>query len=334
MKSNIDILFLSEQDVEKCINYKEGVELSEEAYKRIGANQAKEDRSKFMQAGEIFLGWQAGYAQDYNGFQFMVSLVKDRPQDAGLRAAYAISTLFDPKTGVPLAVMSAVTYIRAVKTGAASAIAAKRLAKKDSTKLALIGTGAMGRGQFLAMREIFNLKKLQVFDISAAGQESFVNEMNKYGTEIVPMKSVQEAVKGMDIVILCTSADEPLFRKDWLEEGMLVLKIGTNQELEPEVIKTADKLATDWWEYTMVVRSKELKLLLQQGLTNEAEIKDKKLLYAELPELVMGTKKGRESDSEKILSIQLGRSADYSTCMTYAYRRALELGLGQKLRLM
>lgn len=334
MKGGVDILFLSEQDVEKCINYKEGVELSEEAYKRIGANQAKEDRSKFMQAGEIFLGWQGGYAQDYIGYQFMVSLVKDRPQDDGLRAAYAISTLFDSKTGAPLAIMSAVTYIRAVKTGAASAIAAKRLAKKDSTRLALIGTGAMGRGQFLAMREIFDLKKLQVFDISAKGQESFVSEMGKYSTEIVPMSSVQEAVKGMDIVILCTSANEPLFKKDWLEEGMLVLKIGTDQELEPEIIKTADKLVTDWWDYTMVVRSKELKLLLQQGLTNEAEIKEKKLLYAELPELVMGTKRGRESDSEKILSIQLGRSADYSTCMTYAYKRAIKLGLGQKLKLM
>ena len=334
MKGGVDILFLSEQDVEKCINYKEGVELSEEAYKRIGANQAKEDRSKFLQAGEIFLGWQGGYAQDYTGFQFMVSLVKDRPQDDGLRAAYAISTLFDPKTGVPLAVMSAVTYIRAVKTGAASAIAAKRLAKKDSARLALIGTGAMGKGQFLAMREVFDLKKLQVFDISAATKESFVSEMNKYGTEVVPVNSVQEAVKGMDIVILCTSANEPLFKKEWLEEGMLVLKIGTDQELEPEVIKTADKLATDWWDYTMVVRSKELKLLLQQGLTNEAEIKERKFLYAELPELVMGTKKGRENDSEKILSIQLGRSADYSTSMTHVYKRALELGLGQKLKLM
>ena len=333
MQERVDILFLSEDDVKKCINYKDGIELSEEAYKRIGTNRATEDRSKFLQTGEIFLGWQAGYAQDYAGFQFMISLVRDRPQDAGLRAAYAISTLFDPKTGVPLAVMSAVTYIRAVKTGAASAIAAKRLAKKDSTKLALIGTGAMGKGQFLAIREIFNIEKLQIFDASTAAINSFINEMNDYGTEIVPMNSSQEAAKGMDIVILCTSADEPLFKKEWLEEGMLVLKIGTNQELEPEVIKIADKLTTDWWEYTMVVRSKELKLLLQQGLTNEAEIRERKLLYAELPELVMGTKSGRENDTEKIVSIQLGRSADYSTSMTYAYKRALELGLGQKLNL-
>jgi ornithine cyclodeaminase/alanine dehydrogenase-like protein (mu-crystallin family) len=150
----------------------------------------------------------------------------------------------------------------------------------------------------------------------------------------VPADNLREAVKGMDIVILCTSANEPLMKKEWFEPGMLVLKIGTDQELEPEMILAADKLVTDWWDYTMVVRSRELKFLLQEGKVTEAEVKAKKLLYAELPELVMGTKKGRESDSEKILSIQLGRSADYSTTMTFAYRRALELGLGQKLRLI
>ena len=115
---------------------------------------------------------------------------------------------------------------------------------------------------------------------------------------------------------------------------MLLFKLGTDQELEPKIIMEADKLVTDWWDYTMTIRSKELKILLDQGLIDETQIRNKELLYAELPELVMGVKRGRENDKEKILSIQLGRSADYSTCKTYVYDRALELGLGQKFRLM
>lgn len=333
MRNGTDILFLSEEDVKKCLTYKDGVRLVEEAFKRIGSGQATEDRSKFMKAGDIFLGWAAGYVQDNIGCHFTYSLVKRNP-NVEIGGAYALVTMFDPKTGVPLAVMSASIHMRGVKTGAASAIAAKRLAKKNSTTLGLIGAGVMSKGQFLAIREIFDIKKVQIFDISAAARDDFVNEMGNYGAEIVPMGSLHEAMTGMDIVILCTTANEPLMKREWLEPGMVVLKVGTNQELEPESILAADKLVTDWWEYTMVVRSKELKLLLEQGLVTEAEVKEKKLLYAELAELVTGTKKGRENDSEKILSIQLGRSADLSTCMTFAYRRALELGVGQKLRLM
>ncbi len=106
MGNGIEILFLSEQDVEKCIDYKEAIRQSEKAYHYIGTNEATEDRSKFLKAGEVFLGWQGGYTPGSAGYQFMISLVRDRPQDAGLRAAYALSALFDSKTGVPLAVMS------------------------------------------------------------------------------------------------------------------------------------------------------------------------------------------------------------------------------------
>lgn len=333
MKSELDVLFLSEEEMEKCIDYKEAIKQVEEAWKRIGNNQASEDRSKFLKTEEAFMVWMGGWARGTPGFNLLVGLNFENPQKYGLRSGYGLAVLFDPKTGVPLAVMSAVTYLRIVKTASASAVAAKYLAKKGSSRIAIIGGGEVGKGHFLAMKEIFNLEEVRIFDISTGAREGFVSEMSKYGIKILPVNSIQEAVKGADIVITATTADAPLIKKDWLEEGMLLLKIGTNQEMEPDVILVADKVITDWWDYTIKIRSKEIKMLLEQGLISEDELRGKKF-HTELPEIAVGSKRGRENDTEKIVSIQLGLCADYATIAAYIYERALEVGLGQKVKLM
>lgn len=333
MKSEVDILFLSEEEAGKCIDYKEAIKQVEEAWKRIGNNQASEDRSKFLKTEEASMVWMGGYARGTPAFNLLVGINFENPQKYGLRSGYGLAALFDSKTGVPLAVISAVTFLRVVKTASASAVAAKYLAQKGSSRMAIIGGGEIGRGHFLAMKEIFNLEEVRIFDISTGARNSFVKEMNKYGIKVLPANSIQEAVKGTDIVITTTTADAPLIKRDWLEEGMLLLKIGSNQEMEPDVIMVADKVVTDWWDYTIKTRSKEVRMLLERGLISEEELRGKKF-YTELPEIVVGRRRGRENNTQKIVSIQLGLCADYATIASYIYNRALEMGLGQPLKLM
>ena len=328
-----DILFLCEQEVEQCISYREAIMLVEEAWKKIATKQASQFRSKLLEVGEGLLAYQAGYTEGAQVAAFLIPVFFNNPEKYGLKSSSGLCVLFDPKTGMPVSVMSAHNFIKQVKTGCAAAVTAKYFAKKDSSKVAIIGAGYQAVGHFLAMKELYNLEEVRVFDISKEAKEHFAENMGKYGIKILPTNSIEEAMRGSDIAMTLTTANAPLVKKDWIEEGMLFLRLGTHQEMEPEVIMVADKVVVDWWDYVRT-RSEEIALLLKQGLISQNDLDEKRLIYAELPEVVAGRRQGRENDAEKIVSIQLGMSADYVVLATHVYNRAVEAGMGVKFNLL
>ncbi len=333
IRGNYDILLLSEEDVEQCIGYKEVLALVEETWKKLANKQAFQFRSKLLKVGKGLLACIAGYSEGAQVIGGLVPIFFDNPQKYGLPALTGLFTLFDSETGVPVSIMSAHNVIRAVKTGCATAVTAKYFAKKDSRQVAIIGTGYQAVSHFLAMKEVFNIEEVRIFDISKEAQNRFAENMGKYGIKIIPKNSIREAMRGSDIVMTLTTADAPLIKKDWIEEGMLFLKIGTHQEMDPEVLMVADKVVVDWWDYVRT-RSDEIDLLLKQRLISERDLDEKRLIYAELPEVAAGRKKGRENDSEKIVSIQFGMAADYAVVATYVYNRAVKAGVGTKFNLL
>lgn len=333
-RNTLEILFLCEEEVEQCISYKEAITAAEEAYRKIATKQVSQFRSKFVEAGEGSLSIVGGCAEGGQSMTLVATLNFDNPVKYGLKSSSGLCTLYDPKTGFPVCVMSAHNYIKQINAACASAVTAKYLAKKDSSKIAIIGTGYQGVSHFLAMKELFHLEEVRVFDISKEVQAGFVENMSKYGIKITPQNSVEEATRGSDIVLTLTTADAPLVKKDWIEEGMLLIKVGSYQELEPEVIKIADKLVTDDWEYTILARSKEIRILREQGLISEDALREREFLYAELPEIVAGRKKGRENQTERIISIQVGVAATYLLLTPFVYNSAVERGIGQKLNLL
>jgi len=328
-----NILLLSEQDIKKCIDSKKAIQLVEDVFRKIGNNQVSEDRSKLLDVGEGFICYSAGYAEGTQTNALIETLYFDNPLKYKLKSGFGLSLLFDSKTGVPLSVMSCYDYIEAITTSCASAVTAKYLAKRDSNRLAIIGAGHQAASHFMAMRELFNWEEVRVVSRTSETRERFVENMGKYGIKILPTNSVEEAVKESDIVILVTTADAPLIKKDWIERGMLILKVGSYQEMEPEILLTADKVVVDSWDY-IKKRSKEIGLLLKQGLISEGELEEKKFLYAELPEIVAGRNRGRENDSEAIVSIQLGLCADYAAIATHVYHCAVATGLGKRFNLI
>jgi ornithine cyclodeaminase len=99
-------------------------------------------------------------------------------------------------------------------------------------------------------------------------------------------------------------------------------KIGSHQELEPEILLQVDKLVVDYWDYVSR-RGKEVITLMEKGVFSRNNV------YAELPEIVAGKKTGRENDEEKIFLIPLGSPAKYGETAPYVYSRAVELGVGR-----
>ena len=329
-----DFLFLCDKEVKQCISYKEGIAVIEEAWKKIAADERVLNfRSKLLPVGQ---GRISAHAADVNGDYFGTFLLTVSGADITKPSFKHLSdlfTLWDAQAGVPVFMMSTDTYTRQVKTGCSSALTAKYLARKDSSKLGLIGAGGEATGHFLAMREVFNLEEVKIFDISKEALNRFVNNMSNYGVKIKPADSVEQATRGCDIVVTATSADAPLVKKDWLEKGMLLIKIGSNQELEPEIIMSADKVIVDWWDYVKI-RSKEIDLLLKKGSISEKEIENKKFIYAELPEIAVGRKAGRENDDESILAIPLTMPVEHLELAKFVFNRAVKEGMGTKINLM
>ncbi len=242
----------------------------------------------------------------------------------GLPTVMASYVLVSPETGAPLALMNA-TYLTDARTGAAGAIAARYLARKDSRTLGLVGAGRQARTQLLATAELFDLERVLVASRSFSSARRFAEEMgSRLGLDIEPCE-VREAC-GADIVATTTPSREPVVRDEWIQEGTHINAIGADapgkQELEPEILRRA-KVVVDSWEQAK--HSGEINVPLRKRLLFREDI------YAELGEIVAGKKPGRESDGEITVFDSTGLAIQDVAAAALAYRIAREKGAGVEL---
>lgn len=238
----------------------------------------------------------------------------------GLPYISAMILLINPKNGAFIAAMDG-AYITAIRTGAASAICAKVLAQKDASILGIIGAGVQGRMHLRAFQQVFKLKEVRVIDIREDVLEKYCREMKaELDLNILSKKSYQEVVDGADIVCTVTIAEEPLIRKEWLKKGTLVVSAGSYQELDSEVVLSADKIVVDHW--VQASHRGELAKLVESGKIGEKDI------YAEIGEILAGKKKGRERDDENILAVPIGLGSVDIRCAFEVFKKATEKGIG------
>jgi alanine dehydrogenase len=238
----------------------------------------------------------------------------------GLPFITAMILLINPKNGVFVAIMDG-AHITALRTGAASAVCAKYLARKDSSVLGIIGAGVQGRTHLRALHHLFKLKDVRVIDIKEGAAEAYAREMKaETGLNISPKKSYREVAEGADIICTLTTADEPMVQKEWLKKGSLVISAGSYEELDSKVVLSADKIVVDSWAQTS--HRGELARLVEAGKLG------KKNIHAEIGEILAGKKKGRERDDEDILAIPIGLGSLDIGCAFEVYQKALEKKVG------
>jgi len=166
----------------------------------------------------------------------------------GLPYINGLLILNDPMTGMPLAVMDCV-WITAMRTGAATAVAAKHLARLESETVGILGCGVQGRSNLEALNVLFSLKRVMAFDTNVETQKLYATEMsNKLGLTITPAKSPREAVSGCDIVV--TSGPilkEPhaTIQPGWFEEGAFASLVDFDSYWHPHALGQANKFCTD-----------------------------------------------------------------------------------------
>jgi ornithine cyclodeaminase/alanine dehydrogenase-like protein (mu-crystallin family) len=327
MKLGKEILFLSENDVKACIDVKKAIELCEEGERLTGLGKASDDKFYLPIKGKLVFKPFAGYIQGGDIVAAKIfTLAPDNPQK-NLIASNSIGLIYDAETLMPLAILEA-SWLTGIKVGASSAVAAKYLAKKSSSIIGMIGAGLQGRTHLEALQEIFKIQKVRVASRTKESRELYAKEMtSKLNISIEPVYSVESAVKDADIVVTATTADAPLVKKEWFEPGMLIMKLGSYQELDPHIITTADKFVVDKWDYVSHRVKEIIQLLNEHAISHEN-------VYAEIPEIVAKKKSGRENDDERIVYIALGLGGDYVALFDYIYKRATKLGVGKTLKLV
>jgi ornithine cyclodeaminase len=243
----------------------------------------------------------------------------------GLPTGAGLVLVFDARTGFPLALLADNGYLTDVRTAAAGALATRLLAPERPLVTAVIGAGVQARLQLRLMSRVRRLASVRVWSPKAASRAAYAGEMRTVlGTEVLPTESVEAAVAGADLVVTATPSRVPLVTADMLRIGATVIALGSDgpdkRELAPEVLARADKVVTD--RTGQCARLGELHHALEAGLMSAEDV------HAELGEILVGTRPGRERDDETIVCDLTGVGAQDAAIAEVALRALVDPASG------
>ena len=241
----------------------------------------------------------------------------------GLPYITGLLILNDPETGVPVALMDC-TWITAQRTGAATAVAAKYLARSDSSTVGILGCGVQGRSNLEALTVLFPLKKVYAYDTHADCAFLYAQEMSRqWGIEVVPVSDPRQAVVASDVVVTAgpiLRTPHATIQRGWLREGAFASLVDFDSYWHPSALREADKFCTD--DVPQLHHYRDL-----------GYFQDIPPIHADLGELVTGRKPGREKPEERTMACNLGIALDDIAVAPLIYGRALEKGIGTWLPL-
>jgi alanine dehydrogenase len=250
------------------------------------------------------------------------------PDRHGLPAIQGMIGLFDAATGRPLALTDSIE-ITTLRTAAASAVAARHLARADAAIIAICGCGIQGRAHLRALQSIRTFPRALVFDRNSGRAQQFAREMAaESGIEVLATQDLAAAVRASDICVTCTPARGPLIFLDQMRPGQFFAAVGADsegkQEFEPEVLRRA-KVVADI--VAQAARMGELQHAIAAGLMTEDDV------YADLGQVCTGQKPGRTSDDQIFVFDSTGTALQDVAAVAIVYERALQSSRGRKLSL-
>ncbi len=246
----------------------------------------------------------------------------------GLRSEMALLNLFDPKTGMPVALIDAAD-ITDMRTGAMTAIGAKYLARKGSKVLGHIGARGSSYWNVRLLDSLFDFEEIRVHSRRPESRNSFAERLTRdLGKTVTAVDSWQACLEGADIQVEATrlEAPQPLFKTEWVKTGNFVVPYGTMSAVELSLTEVMDKLIVDDWGQCKGGKLSSLRAHVKSGRLSE------ETLYAEMGAIVAGKRPGRERDGETILFWHRGLSTSDIALGHAMLEKAKALGLGQRLR--
>ena len=241
----------------------------------------------------------------------------------GLPTIQGVIVVFDAENGVPLAILDSID-ITLKRTAAASAVAAKYLARKESSIATICGCGQQGRAQLRAILLVLPLTKIYAFDVNELATIDLRNELSpqlKIGIE--PVRDLASAIQKSDVCITCTTANEFFVHKQDVRPGTFIAAVGADdvhkQEIDPALLASV-KVVADSLQQSCAIG--EVHHAIAHGLMRKEDV------YAELCEIVAGQKIGRVTDDEIIVFDSTGVAIEDAVAAAAVYERALANGIG------
>jgi len=258
-----------------------------------------------------------------------VKVVGDFPDNyrQDLPSELALVTLYDPDTGVPLAIVDG-TLITAARTGALTSLGAKYLARPDSAVLGHIGARGSAWWNVTMLDDLFDFREIRVTSRRTESRENFAERLSDcLGKPVYAVATAQEALEGADIMVEASRLTTPtvLLRTEWVVPGAFVVPYGTVSAVELSLTSAMDKIVVDDWGQATVGPFGALRRHVDEGLLT------KDTLYAELGQIVAGRLPGRESPQERILFWHRGLATTDVALAHLIWRRAEERNLGTVL---
>ena len=320
-----ELLYLSQADVIATgVTMREVIDGIEEMFRQEGMGQYEmPPKPGVHPRTDSFIHAMPAYIPALNSVG--VKWVSGYPhnQNKGLPYINGLLILNDPETGIPMAVMDCV-WITDVRTGAATAVAAKYLARRDSRTVGILGCGVQGRSNLDALCEKFPVGRAFVYDVKPETSARFaVKASTELSIDVAVVKSPREAVAGCDIVVTAgpiLRTPHATIKPGWLSEGSFASLVDFDSYWSSEALGEVNKFCTD--DIPQFEHYREV------GYFQHAPA-----VHAELGEIVIGKKSGRENPAERTIACNLGIALDDMAVAPLVLGRALQMGIGTRLPL-
>jgi alanine dehydrogenase len=330
---NRKTLILSRTDMMGLVTPAEYVACVEQAYRIHGEGRYYMDPKGHIVLDKYPGEWEAmpSYIEEPEAAACKWVSIRERNREKfDLPTVFSILIYTHPETGFPLAICDG-SYHTVMRTGAAAAVSAKFMARKNARRLAIVGAGHMASGTLATCNEVFDWEQVGVWSRTQNTIDAFLKaEQPKYPNfEIRASTDLESTVRSADVIVTVTPARGPIVMNDWIAPGTHIAAVGADkagdQELDPKIVQRARIFVDD---IRQCRTDGEINVPLRLGLIKEADI------AGEIGEVITGRKPGRTSDEEITLFDSTGIALQDSATVPLEYERAMAAGVGVEKKMI
>ena len=324
-----DVLILSRAEMESLLTLEAIVPVIEKAFIAFTEQRtvAYPVVRELMEEHRAVFGIKSGYLMDEEVVGLKAGGFWLGNPDRGLTAHQSTTVMFDPRTGQPTAFMDG-NHITGIRTAAVGALAARELARKDSSVAAVLGCGMQGMGQMEALCLTRPIEAIRAFDLVPEKAQYLADALQTSDLEVQVCRNAEAAVRGADIVVTTTPATDPVLQADWVEAGTHVSAFGTDtsnkNEVEAELFQRATVVVDD---VAQAISIGDTHHAVERGLIDVEDID------ATLGEILGGRMLGRVADDAITVFDATGLAFQDLVAAQLAVELAEEQGVGTRVSL-
>mgnify|MGYP005846721773 CR=1 FL=1 len=316
----MSVLYLTEDNVRALATMDLALDAVEAAFRKISLDEAVNLPRQRCQTDHAMLHVLPAAAKTLNGLGF-------KAYTTTRNGAQFHLFLYDSRSGTLAAILEA-DYLGQLRTGAASGVATKKLARPDAETVGLYGTGKQARTQLEAVCRVRPIRRVHAFSRDEGRRVEFARVMSeRCQTEVIPVAAPERAAQDCDIVITATTSREPVLRGEWLAPGCHLNLIGSNflakTEVDVEVFRKANLVTVDSKDQARL-EAGDFVAALREGVLNWATIWD-------FPHVLVGRYPGRQSSSDITVFKSLGLGIEDVAVGVRILEVARQQAIGQEL---